>query len=289
MRVKSIQYKKYDSTYRTKGKFQVVKVKEKAGNGNDPAGDPKPVKTLEVLEVLASAGRDLGITEISRALDMSKSTVHRILTAMVERQYVLKDEVTRRYRLGFKLLLLSSQILDSLELRQIARPEMVELAGLSRETVHLVWLEGDEGVYVEKIDTTETVGLLSRVGKRVSLYATAVGKAMLAFMDPDRLESYLQRVELKQITPYTITDRAALREELDRIDRQGFALDCGENRVGVVCVAAPVFQSNGRVIAAVSISGPEFRYTTGRAGEFGAAVREAGIRISRKLGYDPGF
>ena len=261
----------------------------KAGDGLERSGDYKPVKTLEVLEILASAGRDLGITEISRALNMSKSTVHRILSAMVERKYVLKDEVSRRYRLGFKLLLLSSQVLDSLELRQIARPEMVELAGKSRETVHLVWLEGDEGVYVEKIDTTETIGLLSRVGKRVSLYSTAVGKTMLAFTDPGQLESYLKRVPLKQITGHTITDPEVLKEQLALIRRQGFALDCGENRLGVVCVASPIFQSDGRAVAAVSISGPEFRVSPDRMGELGPAVREAGLRISRKLGFDQSF
>lgn len=250
------------------------------------AVDFKPAKTLEVLEVLASAGRDLGITEISRALNISKSTVHRILTAMVEMQYVLKDEVTRRYRLGFKLLLLSSQVLDSLELRQIARPEMVVLAGLSRETVHLVWQEGDEGVYVEKIDTTETIGLLSRVGKRVSLYSTAVGKAILAFMDRQRLEFYLDRVPLKPVTEYTVTDPEKLREQLALIRREGFALDCGENRLGVMCVAAPVFRPDGRPVAAISISGPEFRFTPERQKELGPHVREAALKVSGKLGFD---
>lgn len=251
--------------------------------------DPTPIKTLEVLEVLASAKEGLGVTEISRALGLSKSTVHRILMALVNRQYVLKDEVTRRYRLGFKLLLLSSQVLDSLELRQLARPELVELANRSRETVHLVWLEGDEGVYVEKIDTSETIGLLSRVGKRVPLYSTAVGKSMLAFMDAERLNSYLQRVNLVPITPHTITDVERLKEHLAQIRQQGFALDCQENRLGVICVAAPIFQADGQVIAAVSIAGPDFRFTLAKAKELGPIVKEATLSISRKLGFNPGF
>ena len=253
------------------------------------ANDSTPIKTLEVLEVLASAKEGLGVTEISRTLGLSKSTVHRILMALVNRQYVLKDEVTRRYRLGFKLLLLSSQVLDSLELRQLARPELVELANRSRETVHLVWLEGNEGVYVEKIDTPETIGLLSRVGKRVPLYSTAVGKSMLAFMDAERLNSYLQKVNLVPITPHTITDAEKLKEHLAQIRRQGFALDYQENRLGVICVAAPIFQANGQVIAAVSIAGPDFRFTLDKAKELGPVVKEAALSISRKLGFNPGF
>lgn len=253
------------------------------------ASDPTPVKTLEVLEVLASANGGMGVTEISRALDLSKSTVHRILTALVERQYVLKDETTRRYRLGFKLLLLSSQVLDSLELRQIARPELVELANKTRETVHLVWKEGDEGVYVEKIDTPETIGLLSRVGKRVPLYSTAVGKTMLAFMDDRQLTFYLARVKLTPVTPNTITDPVTLKEHLVQVRQQGFALDCEENRLGVICVAAPIFHSSGQVIAAISISGPDFRFPVARAQELGPVVREAALRISKKLGFNQAF
>lgn len=247
--------------------------------------NPTPVKTLEVLEVLASAKGGLGVTEISRTLNLSKSTVHRILMALVDKQYVLKDEAIRRYRLGFKLLLLSSQLLDSLELRQIARPDLVELVNKSRETVHLVWLEGDEGVYVEKIDTPETIGLLSRVGKRVPLYSTAVGKTMLAFMEAKRLESYLQRVPLTPVTQHTITDVVTLKEQLTQVRQQGFAFDCEENRLEVICVAAPIFQSNEQAVAAISISGPDFRFSMARAKELGPIVREAGLRISKKLGF----
>ncbi|SMB97223.1 transcriptional regulator, IclR family [Thermanaeromonas toyohensis ToBE] len=247
--------------------------------------DPMPVKTLEVLEILASAREGLGVTEISRTLNLSKSTVHRILTALSHKQYVWKDEVTRRYKLGFKLLLLSSQVLDSLELRQIARAELVDLANKSRETVHLVWLDGDEGVYIEKIDTPETIGLLSRIGKRAPLYSTAVGKAMLAFMSEERLNSYFRRVPLVPLTPHTIVDEGKLREYLFRVREQGFALDCEENREGVICVAAPIFQADGKVIAAVSISGPSFRFSVERAKELAPVVKEAAKRISRKLGF----
>jgi len=267
----------------------VVEALVTTGASARKVSDPTPVKTLEVLEVLAAADGGLGVTEISRALDLSKSTVHRILTALVDRQYVLKDETTRRYRLGFKLLLLSSQVLNSLELRQIARPELVELAGKTRETVHLVWKEGDEGVYVEKIDTPETIGLMSRVGKRMPLYSAATGKSMLAFMDGGWLAAYLDRVKLNPLTPNTITDPVTLKEHLIQIRQQGFALDHEENRPGVICVAAPIFQSSGQVIAGISISGPSFRFGIDRATELGPLVREAALRISKKLGFTQGF
>ncbi|MEL7565234.1 MAG: IclR family transcriptional regulator [Dehalobacterium sp.] len=249
------------------------------------AGDPMPIKTLEVLEVLATANGGLGVTEISRALDINKSTIHRILAALVDRQYVLKDEQTRRYRLGFKLLLLSSHVLDSLELRQIARPELIELANKTRETIHLVWKEGNEGVYIEKIDTPETIGLLSRVGKRVPLYSSAAGKTMLAFMDDEKLASYLAGEKLSSRTPNTITDPLLLKEHFVQVRKQGFALDIEENRLGIICVAAPIFQSNGQVIAGVSISAPSFRFSVDKAKELGPVVHEAALCISKKLGF----
>lgn len=244
-----------------------------------------PVKTMEVLEVLATSRNGLGVTEISRMVDLNKSTVYRILMALVDKQYVLKDESIKRYRLGFKLLLLSNQALDSLELRKIARPELNELSRLSSETVHLVWLERDEGVYVEKIDTPEGVGLLSRVGNRLPLYSTGVGKAMLAFMDDNRIQSYLQRITLMPKTPYTIISAEQLQIEIMEIRKNGYAVDHQENRLGVVCVAAPIFDSNGNVIAAISVSGPNFRFSEEKANSFGPILKGKALQVSEKLGY----
>ncbi len=245
--------------------------------------DPMSVKTLLVMELLAMNAKGMGITDISRETGLNKSTVYRIVAALHTKDYVLKDEKTRQYRLGLKVLQLSNAIIDSLELRDIANPEMISLATDSRETVHLISLDGDEGVYIDKIDTTESIGLLSRIGKRLGLYSTASGKVMLAFSDAEFLQEYLRSTYLTPMTPTTIVDNQQLMFHLDEIRRRGYALDREENRVGIICVAAPILQS-GKPIAAISVSGPSFRFTSEAAERLAPKLMAACSRISRKLG-----
>lgn len=247
----------------------------------------KQLKALDIIEALSSIAGWISVTQISCTTGLSKSTVHRLLTALCDRGYVIRNEQTKKYRLGLKILSISSQALESLELRRHARPLMMELMQKSRETVHLVAIEGDEGVYVEKIDTPESIGLLSRVGKRVPLYCTSVGKAILAQADAGWVDGYLVRIPLVPRTAGTITDVSLLKQELEKVRIRGFAMDLEENKEGVICVAAPIIQAGGSVIGAISISGPSFRFTAGSALSYGPVIAEFCRTISWQIGYRP--
>lgn len=247
------------------------------------------LKVIKILEALAEVPDGMGVTEICKTLGFSKGTVHRILSELAEINYVLKNEDSKRYRLSLKILQLSNKILESLELRQLARQEMHVLADLSKETIHLVWLEGYEGVYIDKIETPHSVGLLSRIGSRIYLHCTAAGKAMLAFLDDEERKRILWYVGMPKRTVHTVTSPEKLAEEMDRIKNNCFALDNEENREGVICIGAPILHANGKPVAAISVSGPSFRFNTEHALAFGPMVREAALRISHKLGYSGTF
>lgn len=251
-------------------------------NDNQDAGS---LKVIKILEALSEVPDGMGVTEICRVLGFSKGTVHRILTELVLSGYVLKNEDSRRYRLSLRILRLSNQILESLELRRLARQEMQTLADLTKETIHLVWLELYDGIYIDKIETPHSIGLLSKIGVRIYLHCTAAGKAVLAFLDDEERKRILWHVGLPKRTPATITTPENLAVEINRIRHNCFALDNEENKEGVVCIGAPILQANGKPVAAISVSGPSFRFNAGHALSFGPMVREAAIRISRKLGY----
>ncbi|SFM33535.1 IclR family transcriptional regulator [Pelosinus propionicus] len=241
------------------------------------------LKAIAIMEYLSTCSTGKGIADISRGTGLNKSTIHRILNALVARNYVIKDEETRLYRLGLKILQLSNVVLDSLQVKNIAHDLMLSLAEECRETIHLIWLEGNKGVYVDKIDTPESVGLLSQMGMQITLYCTAAGKAILAFSEASQIEDYLQKTDIVAMTPFTLCDKQQIILQLKQIRYQGYALDKEENRLGIVCVAAPIFQGK-KPIAAISISGPAFRFSSEIAEGWALRLIETCVNVSKKLG-----
>lgn len=151
-------------------------------------------KTMDVLEVLSEYRDGQSVTEISRKLGLNKSTVYRILSELVEKKYVIKNDVDKRYRMGFRILMLASQVLESVELRKIARPELVRLAEITKETVHLVWLEENEGVYIEKalsiiievkFPLAKLEAVLNAIKEVANQVDTVFSVAMITKVEPD--------------------------------------------------------------------------------------------------------
>jgi len=240
-------------------------------------------RALAVLERL-SRQRTIGLEELSRDVKLAKPTVYRFLQTLQELGYARRSDGDQ-WAMTLKLFNVGSRALDHVDLHAAARPVAEELSDDLGETVHMGVLEGDSAVYVLKIESRHTIRLVSRVGRRIPLYCTAIGKVLLAFAKEEERESALKGVRLLAFTRKTLTTRAALQAELDRIREQGFGLDDEEHEEGIHCIGAPIFDHTGAIAAVISASWPGFRYERGEESEKVDKVKAAAARISVLLGH----
>lgn len=239
---------------------------------------------LAVLEAFTLEKPELGVTELSRALGVGKSTVHRLLASLAARGYVRKDPHTDKYCLGLKVFEVGSLVPTQRTIREAAVPHLQHLMSASRETVHLGVLAGWEVVYVDKIESHQALQMYSRIGRRAPLHCTALGKALLAFQSEEEVERFLGR-RLRAYTPATLTDPAKVRKELERIRTTGCALDNEEFEVGLMCIAAPVRDHTGTVVASLGVACPAVRLPEERVAPLAKLVREAAAGASATLGF----
>lgn len=217
-------------------------------------------RAFDVLEALAGADGDLGLTAIIQATGLPLATVHRLLGTLGARGYIRQDPVSRRYVLGPSVLKLRE---PSARLFGVwAQPHLAELADLSRESANLAVLDGDHAVYIAQAAGPRRLRMFTQVGNRVLPHSSAVGKVLLAFGPRGRAEQIIDRTGLPRRTAATITDRPSFLAELDTIARRGFAVDAGEEEEAVRCIAVPVFLV-GEAVAALSVSGPAARLDDG--------------------------
>jgi len=252
---------------------------------------PRMIKSLQralnILDLFDEQIAELGITEIAEALGLHKSTAAGLVYTLEHNGYLDQEPETRKYRLGFKLVERSSTLLDQIDVRQMALPHLQELRAWSGESVNLAVRDGEQIVYVERLRTTQSLGMRAKVGYRAPMHCTALGKAILSGMPPREVEEFVARIGLPSATPNSITDRAQFLEEMDRAHAQGFAEDNEENEIGVRCVAAPIFDHSDRPVAAVSISSPVLRFPPSEVPQYGQKVIEAANAISTRLGHRP--
>ncbi len=227
----------------------------------------------------------LGVTEIANQIDINKSSVYRILSTLVQYGYIEQDAETGKYKLGYKFLEISSKLLESIDLRAEARPFLQELENETNEVIHLVVYDQGEVVYIEKLEGNETLRMHSKVGKRAPMHCTSVGKAILAHLPSSIVSDILERKGMPVHTDKTITDKEEFMKELGQVRQKGFALDLEENEYGITCVAVPIFDHLGKVIAAVSISGPTMRMTDDRLDALKSKMVKTGQGISARLGH----
>jgi len=246
------------------------------------------VKALRILECLAEdEPTTFTLTELSRRLHLHVSTVHRLIVNLLRQGFVELDPATGGYQLGFRVLRMGLRVLDRQDYRRVAHPLLRELNLQTQETVHLAILQGDRAVSIEKFDSPQPVGLDARLGGQMPLYCTGVGKTLLAFQTDEVLGEILRSLPLDRHTVHTITVLPQLRKELAKIREQGYAFDQEEAVVGLRCVAAPVLDHLGTVVAAFSVAGPSTRMTAERMQELAGLVRETSREISFRLGYTP--
>jgi DNA-binding IclR family transcriptional regulator len=249
------------------------------------AGSQTLDRALRVLIKVSESGAEgLSLAECTALLGYSKPTTHRIMRTLAGHGLLRNDGERGVYTLGLTTLRLGMDFLEQLDLRREALPLIRELAERTGETVHLGILDGAEVVYIEKVESSHAVRMFSRIGHRMPACSTGLGKAILAFLPREEVETILPE-RLPRRTPSTITDRAAFVAHLADLRRLGYSTDNIENEEGIRCAGAPVFDHTGAVCAAISIAGPASRVTPERFPELGTLVRDTAQRISARIGY----
>ena len=226
----------------------------------------------------------VSIGELSRRLLISKHSVRRLVTTLQEMGYVAERH-DDSFALTIKLFELGAKVLPNLDLARLADAPMREIAESSRETVHLGARSGDQIVYMHTISSAYGLRMQSVIGSTNPLYSTAIGKALLAWSDAGEARAILSNVEFNHRTPHTLVSLEAVMDALPAIREQGFSEDNEEQEQGLRCIAAPVFDYTGAVVAALSISAPTTRFTDARREGHLASLREAARSISEQLGF----
>lgn len=243
-------------------------------------------KALGILELFGESPGDLTLTQIGERLGMSKPTAFRIINVLEQSDYLERAPRSQAYRLGLKVYRLGSLVESTTAIQKLAQPFLQSLAESSHETVHLTVLNKGEALYLDKIEGKHSVRVVSRVGQRLPAHCSGVGKVLLAHLPEDEIDTIIGERGLARFTPKTITDRVALREELRQVRERGYALDDEEIEIGLKCVAAPVRDAGSRVVAAISISVPRFRFDTTGEDRFVSLVLDTSRRISAALSGD---
>ena len=247
---------------------------------------------LRLLEAFQQGEEELGVTELARRLDLHKNNVFRLLATLEEKGYVEQQIGGDRYRLGVSCLLLGNAYCRN-GLVASARPALQDLATRCGESAHLGTLDDFEVVHLDGIQPEQLLLSGLRVGARLPLHCSAVGKVLLAYAPPETREQFDRQVvaggQLPARTDATISDRDKFFDHIGAVAAQGFALDLEECEVGLCCAAAPIHDATGRVVAALSVSGPSLRLSRERLhDEIVPRVVSAAQDVSRLLGYvDP--
>jgi DNA-binding IclR family transcriptional regulator len=244
-------------------------------------------RALAALEVLQARPQECSLVELCTALKLHKSTVHRLMMVLEQHRLVDKNPETGRYRLGLRLFEFGSKAIGALDLKRHSRPHLAKLLQEINETVHFCILDDGQVFYVEKVEPERSVRMACTVGSRAPAYCTAVGKAMLAELSDAEVKLIVRRWGLQRATKNTITTAAELKAELSAVRNRGYAVDNEEKEEGLRCVGAAVRGHSGKLIAAISVSGPAFRVTKERIEEIGQAVMREANLLSEELGYQP--
>ena len=241
-------------------------------------------RCLHLLRLFVQAPGGLTPAEVGKLSGLPTSTVYRFLFNLETAGFLTCGE-RGRYHIEASCFPSEQSALSHLEIRRLSLPYLKALSEHTRETVHLLVRQGLRAIYVEKLESPQLPTTISRIGVSVPLYCTAVGKILLAYLPADERARVLRQIEPKFRTAHTIRNSAELQKQVDRVRRCGYSFDLEENEPQVRCVAAPIWDHAGNVNASLSVSGPARRMPMSRLREIAPIIQEAGIRISRDLGY----
>lgn len=245
------------------------------------------VRALSLLQVLASSPVDCSLSELTQQAKLAPSTTHRLLNSLVQAGYASQDPDTGRYGLGNNLLLLSRRAAHKHQLIQVARPYLERLARDVGETANLTSRDDDTVIQLDHVDSPNILRVAYPVGERFPLHASASGKLFLAFL-PGDVRDRILKGKRQSYTEDTLVERSRLLDELAAIRARGYSIDDNEREIGVRCVAVPIRNARGQVVAAISLTGPSLRLSTKRLHELAAVLIETGHSIDAAWN-DPGF
>jgi DNA-binding IclR family transcriptional regulator len=240
---------------------------------------------LTVLEYLSSRSEGEKLTNIYKNLGINITAVHRILKTMKKRGFVEQDDEMQKYQLGLRAQLLGILAMNQTNLYKYGLASLNEIYKSTLETANLVIRDQWEGVYILQVESQNALRVANQVGSRVPLYCTAAGKVLLAHLDHGHRERYYDEIVLIPLTPNTLDSIKELEEEIKTIRETNIVYDREEQALGEVCIAAPVFNHNGEIVAAISISSPATRLTSERMKEFSPLLISESKKLSQRLGF----
>ena len=244
------------------------------------------LKAIKIMNLFNEAEVRLSLGEISRRLDMPKSTTHNLLATLLSQGYVEQVDGDL-YALGTALLVLTQNVRVNVEIRDPAAPLLRQLADYSRESTYLTVKDGPYALYIYAVESPMRLQARTAIGERVPLHCTSVGKAMMAFLPDEEITAIANEVGLPAFTENTLQTLEALKEDLVKTQERGYSLDVEEHEVKTYCIGAPIFDRRGRVLGACSISGASPDIVTNRLEDLAARVTDTARAISRQMGYVP--
>ncbi len=242
-------------------------------------------RAAQLLELFTLEHPRRSLAELADGLGVHRSTVHRLVLTLEKLRYLKRDTASNTYSLGLKPLILGSVALKGLEFRQVVRPHLERLHMTTHQTVHLGALDDGDVVYVDKIEKESLIRLYSEIGRRAPAHCTALGRVLLASLPKAAVREILTRHPLRRYTPRTITDAESLLRCIERVAQDGYALDLGEHEHLVQCVAAPIRDHTGAVVAALSLTVISPGLTTEELDGYLAAIRQVALEASADLGH----
>lgn len=241
-------------------------------------------RAFAVLDLLGESETPLGLAQVAASLQLHKSTAHRFLMVL-ERHHMVERTSGGKFRLGLRLFDYGNRAIEQYDLRERAQPHLRRLVSETEETAHLCILEQARVIYIDKIEPARSVRMITRIGASNSVHCTSVGKAMLAFLPEEKIAEVIRRTRFERHTTRTITNADALRAEIEKTRRRGYAVDDEELEEGLRCIAVPLLDAQRYPVAAISVSGPSFRVTAQKL----PSIANHLLQCVRSISLDMGF
>ncbi len=254
---------------------------------NEPyAGTQAVLRALSLLDIFSDKQPEWNLAELTKAVDLNRTTLYRLLTALESAHIIVRDPETERYRLGSGAIVLGGQAIRANPVRAVSQPQLEKLAAATGETASLEILSGSEIVVIDEVSVDRLMSGTQAIGTRWPAHATSTGQAIMSHLPAAKLEALLQN-PLPPITPQTITSPHILRHSLAQIREDGYAISAGALEIGYTDIGAPIRNYDDQPIAAISVGGPTARLTASRLPQIGALLRHAATHISTQLGWRP--
>lgn len=241
-------------------------------------------RAFAVLDLLSESEIPMGLAQVASSLQLHKSTAHRFLMVL-EHHRMVERTGSGKFRLGLRLFDYGNRAIEQFDLRERAQPHLRRLVTETEETAHLCVLEAARVIYLDKIEPTRSVRMITRIGASNPIHCTSVGKAILAFLPEERAAEVLKKIRLDRFTHRTLVTVEALRAEMEKTRRRGYAVDDEEFEEGLRCIAVPLLDAQRQPVAAVSVSGPSFRVTAQKLPSIANHLLQCVRGISQDMGY----